>query len=607
MSDHREELRGAAAAAEMQPIQETMSKDSVQWQNAVLNPGGMILFANETDYQYKLPYTIQQAGRLSRIHPMCLCCDKTCCRCLSTATAKPVKFMDMVDQESGEQMRYQTMGAKPCGCCPCRKPHVMVWHNGQRQGFIAEPTRFFNRCLTCLEQVRGHDRDVLGLYDERGARIAAVVKKGWGCCLDCKPSFPLKCMPVRCFGISSSALICVACTVEAWPTPDPVTCSGIGILSKLCCVLTDMPYPCLRPCGAGKAGCSWGLIPHGCISCDPVCGECCIRGPVPKYRATNFPLCCCCIPCTCLMIACPSCYLERRELPFNGTFRYETMEIKSHGQLKGKIQFQHRGNYPSAYVHEQSTPFTTAMNVPDGGKLGLLATAVMMARSYTFGLPQPLLQDLPATSSGPNFDGWCQVFNDEDVLKIMQSLDDNNNVVKECTVGKDLQLKGYTLAKIGYDCRSGKFLCLSWGAQQHRKPVDVVKKSDTVEIINNALANMGGKTWHLLFFMKDPEKPILTKRLSKDIDSKFKEWFMTDMQEVNIACACVRFWHCPCKFTRHRSVCCRIPLLLKPRAGGSAVHPEPEPEKGLPQWAPEQVVMHIGSHVSQKYAKTPLG
>ncbi|CAE8691428.1 unnamed protein product [Polarella glacialis] len=510
----------------------------VSWQDAVLSVGGFAIFANGTDYQYKLPFTFQSMGKLSRIDRRLLCCDKTICSCLNKQGAMAPAHMDMIDQDTGEQVRYQR--EKP-RCCGLIKPRMLVYHNGQKQGSLAKTTRIFNRCHTCMEDLRNQEIQVLSLHDENGELVGNTVRPGAGCCLTMYPSLPMRCMPIRIAGSNSSAFVCVACTMEAWPSPD--RCTGM-----------PFPFHVLN----GQVG--WGCIPHGCLSCDPICCQSCVRGPKPFYRAVGFPLVCFCCPLKTCCISCPMISLKRSELPITSTFRYEDMDIKfPNREERGRVQFQFRGNSPSAYTHDASNPFNAVMSLPGGQKVGILASAIMMARSHSFGLPEPLLEGVPVTGQGPDFDGWVTSFNTKEILALEACLDEHNLVVQDCQLN-DTSLKGYTLFKIGYSTKGGNIGIFSWGGTEVRKPVSVMNKVETSSIIANGKKNVDAITWKLCFYMMDPEQEILTRRTG-GVDKTFKDWHITSgLQEVSLECTCVRVCKFPFSCTRHESKLCQAGL-----------------------------------------------
>lgn len=555
------------------PAQQGMEKAAEQlneWHSAVLNTGGYMMFANGTDYQYKVPYNIQIIGFLSkRISRYCLLADETCCKCLNSGGGIPPSFMDMVDQSSGHQVRYQRTNPKMCGLI---RPKMEVFKDGKFIGYMVKSRRVFNRCRTCMEDLRQKDVAVLEFFDEAGKQVAHTTRKGRGCCLVCAGTFPFRVGPLKIAGMGIRILTCAAVTCQAYVDKDP--CYGL-----------PFPFRCFN----GKG--DWCLMPHGCLSCDPVCCKGCVKGPTARLMVVDFPVICCPAPLTCCCISYPMMKFEHTRVPVHSTFRYENFVFAVSGNEPGRIQLQFRGNYRSAYEHDEGLPFTSAMEVPSS-KGGLLATAIMMARSYTFGLPEPLLADVEATEVGPDFDGLVKCYSPDEIRNLQNCLDENLNVVQDCIVG-DFQVKGYTLMKVGYNTVAGSKLWIcQWGQGVVRKPVEVLTKQKLLEVVANGLG-AGSREWHLRFMLKDPEKSILTRQTAS-VDKRFTDWYQAGGAKVrSLTCSIVRVCAFPCKTDRLETTLCRMPLYVDyPNAQETAQ------DELFVTRAPSQVVMHVGGRTS---------
>lgn len=543
-----------------------------EWQAAVLNTGGYIMFVNGTDYQYKVPYNIQIIGFLSkRISPYCVLADKTCCICLNAGGGIPPAFMDMVDQTSGHQVRYQRTLPKKCGFI---RPTMQVYKDGKLVGHMSKSNRLFNRCRTCWEDFRGKDVHVLEFFDGTGNKVASTVRKGSGCCLEISGSFPFRAGPLKIPGHPTMKIFtCVALSIQAFMDDDK--CFGL-----------PFPFRCLN--GRGD----WFLMPHGFLSCDPVVCKGCVKGPVAKLNLIDIPLIWVPFPHpTCCCVSYPMMKYERTLVPVQSTFRYENMLFSAFGEEPGQVQFQYRGNYRSAYEHDEGLPFTSAMSIPSGLG-GLIASAIMMARSYSFGLPEPLLADVEVTERGPHFDGYVKCYSQEEIQNLQLCCDDRLNVLEKCKVG-DLQVQGYTLLKIGYNTAAGKRLwLLQWGDGVVRKPVEVMTKEKLDEVVKNGMAE-GAREWTLRFMLKDPEKSIITKQSNK-VDKGFEDYYHAGGAKVkSLTCSMVRVCAFPLKTDRLETTMCRIPIRVE--------YPDEEElakDKMFLSRAPSQVVMHVGSRIA---------
>lgn len=512
-----------------------------KWTEGLLNINGLTMFANGTDYQYKLPFVMTEKGCCTKISPWLYVCDKwlKCCCCCFSCCCKEGKpnFMDFVDQDTGEQVRYDVK--KPCCNLPCfyglfdccSPPKVNVFHDGQYKGHAAVG-RCCNSCRTCMEDVRSNPVPGVMLYDEKGNRYASTYRNGRGCCCTCQPKCPMMCIPISCCGIPSSAFTCLACTCECWPGP----------------------WGCCRS-------------PFNCI-CDPVCGQCCVRGNTPCMKYTNVPLLACCIPCTCCAIfcCCPSC--ETKPLPIRSTFKYERINIYDDKDTVGEMQFQYRGNAPSSYTHHPETPFQVFMRMSKEGLSGLVASSIMIARAYTMGLPAPLLSETPLNGKSPGYDGMVYTENTDHIKVLEKLLDDDNLVTGRCVVGSH-DVTGYTLIAVGYKETTDKCCYCSTGGGTTRAPVPVTSKEKSREIFQNGYdltpGDLNKVTWTLRFYLKEPEKDVLTAKTA-NVDSKFEDYFHSEqLEEVALACTCVRY--CTCQkngCNKVENVCCRCPCYARP-------------------------------------------
>mmetsp|Transcript_17254 Transcript_17254/g.60267 ORF Transcript_17254/g.60267 Transcript_17254/m.60267 type:complete len:565 (+) Transcript_17254:101-1795(+) len=530
----------------------------LQMKRAHLNVNGLDMTVDGgAQYTYKLPFAIQM-----RKQPCCTRMGPICCPCCSWTG--PQDVMDFVDQSSGDQVRYHRLNKK-----------VHVFHNGQHKGYIKGSWQFCRSCRTCVHDVLKMPSPQLSMFDTGGKKFAEVTRPGKGFCLQCYPEFPMRCISGDVYGMPIEIFTCCSCTLESWPFfPKAKT------WPDECGFLNGLPT-----CG----------YPHNCLFCDPVCCECLAKGPKLKCGLSGFPVLCIGNPCSCIAIFCPCPTCTTKELPITNTFKYETLEVTSDGQVAGTVQFQFRGNSPfqSGYTHDKEKPFFAAMEIAKDGVTGWVSSAILVARSYGLGLPAPILAGLVVPNKSPSFDGEVSTSLSAEVDALMEALDDDNRVIKKCTVGKR-NVTGYTLIAVGYDnawARVGGIMCAG-GKRSKRK--DCTNKEKFANAVK--LAREGGirPIFLFRFYLEDPEKEIIHRNALKDVDKRFYDFFHTGgYEQRRLACTCIRVYKFPFNFTVEKkhlcSICC-----------GSRVRKRVIPVDAVkPSSAPLQLLMTPGKKMVQ--------
>lgn len=327
------------------------------WQLHV--PGINYTLGNKDVYEYKLPYTIPTTPCCSRFSPWLYCCDVYCCCCLTGAISS-LKFIDVVNQEDGNQLRFRKV--KYC----CLVPRVLVFHNGQKVGYASRTMRCGNRCLTCLEDVQSKPVLQVGLHNQADEVVARIDRAGLGCC--CKLKFEL---PMKCVGCMFT---CVSCTCRVQPSAAPFC---------------------------------WG-----CLDCDPVCCSECVQGPKTLCSLNSCAVCRCGCPNAPPQCWCPMCGIAKRRLPAVGTMKHDTFSLKKpDGQEDcGQLQAMYRGNYPSAYMHQSTAPLKIT-GWSSSGVLGKLLAGVASGMGYSMGGALPVFSGLipQPEGAGPPYDGIVEV------------------------------------------------------------------------------------------------------------------------------------------------------------------------------------------------------
>mmetsp|Transcript_27930 Transcript_27930/g.74178 ORF Transcript_27930/g.74178 Transcript_27930/m.74178 type:complete len:551 (-) Transcript_27930:264-1916(-) len=503
-----------------------------EWSGFSLNvPSINFVLSNNDVYDYKLPYSIPAAPRCARIHPMLYCCDVYCCPCLPKADK--LTFMDVVDQHTGHQVRYRAK--KKC----CFVPRILTFLDGQYIGYVARTMRCFNRCLTCCEDFRSKPVLQLGLHDKDGNQLARIDRNGKGGCLWCKCGFPMK-------------------------------CTG--------CCFTCCTWSCLvRP--------SMSMPLAGCLDCDPVCCECCVRGDRTCCSVFDQPCCCIGLPlaaCSCWWCT-PGCEIKHFENVSTIKFQdFDVLDAKSKEPV-GLLQSQFRGNYPSMYTHNQDIAFKVNGNTTNG-LLGTLLSAVATGMTYPMGDAEPTFAGLKAQPQGtsPGYSGFVEC-DWAPQMKLLLGLDGGKAKLREdLIVGDDMvfgtrvngtQVKGWLLTEIGWNA-DGLGCCGISCLGKQKKPRCVSTRKEVEDIVKVALEDQvgdKGTTFIMRFRLPDQEKQIIKKgdNTFGDVnllDSKFNPpggGFIDQMEEVDCTINCIRCCKFPCKFTHDKIICCRCPCYAR--------------------------------------------
>lgn len=551
------------AATEYNNDDPTCSKHN--FKASVLNVQGLTITVDDTkSYQYKMPYAIQ-------IKPpgCCMQIAWILCPCICAKTG-PADSMDFVDQVTGDQLRFHRMGRI-----------LYAFQNGQLFGTVAQSWRFCNSCRTCVGDWRKKYQPQLTFFDNNfplANTLTRVVRPGKGACCKCYPRCPKRQINGFVGGVPISMLAICTCTIEAWPS-EP-TCGN----------------------GCKSYGC-----PHGCIFCDPVCCDCCPKGPVKKCGCTDCPCIMCCNPCGFCQCECPMCAQDTEELPITSTFKYEAVDMKSKDNTTrvGGIQMQYRGNVPftSGYQHSPDNPFLSAMEHHDGGIAGLLSTATCVARSYFLGLETPMLSQVQFKIKSPDYDGRVLCQNELEMNELFEALDINNRVTKRIFLGPaGVCVQGYTLIGLGWDNSWVKCGQKVLAGGKSSPIISCTQKKKAEELFNNAKEGGLNPLFELEFYMEDPEIPILSRDNVKEVAKRNKNVSATDhkfsmhywdfyytggREKVMCELQCVRVWKCPCNFNKERKKVLSCVYKERPRQTTAT-------EADLAGKPPNQIIMCIG-------------
>jgi hypothetical protein len=284
-----------------------------------------------------------------------------------------------------------------------------------------------------------------------------------------------------------------------------------------------------------------------------------------------------------------------------------TIQLETHGIVDpneraniGIIQFQYRGNFPSAYTHDQTKPLNAAV-AGNSSDLGLLASGVVVGKVYGMGEAEAPFYDLPPRPEGrsPQFDGWVTCAKSSQ-MKLLQStlredlvvgVPNEKGVVEDLMLGDPIsgsQVKGWMLTDIGY-MKSGTECCGNQQGGEKQEPRAVSKKEEVNEIIKIALEDEIGEygtNFLMRFRLPDNEIQVVTE----GVDGKFNAFgqgFAKNMlEEVSCACVCMRVWQCPCKLTHKYVPLCSMPLYARKFTGSDAL-------TGKSDLPPVQVVMNV--------------
>lgn len=515
------------------------------WKAFTFNVPGLNILGGSSVYEYKLPYTIQSVGCCARISPWCYICDVTCCKCCSKGG--PPTFMDMVDQGTGDQVRYRSV--KTC-CCPAK---VMMFRNGSYLGHASRTLRCLNRCRTCIEDLTGSPVNMVGLHDPSGTQLARIERDARKCCIKASCNFPMQCIGC-CF-------YCVTCTVAFQPGADPIR-QGRG---------------------------HWCCVPHGCLSCDPVCCEGLVRGPKALCLLDDIPCLAIGCPAPICCVSCPMAKCTTKPLETTSTIRLETHGVVSSSERSnvGMIQFQYRGNFPSSYTHDPTKPLTAAV-AANTADIGLLASGVVVGKVYELGNPEAPWHDLPPRPAGrsPDFDGWVVCKNTSQMDKLKTVLRDDLVVQEDMVLGSEIsgvQVKGWVLTDMGYTPTGNEFCgatCCAKGDKQQPRPVGTVAKYE--EILKHSMdGHIGeyGRKWILRFRLPDHEKQVygsdegtISACVTSDKFNPSGGGFAKNMlEEVACECVCMRVWKFPCNMDHKYRTLCKIPLYAQKYSGAMQV------------------------------------
>lgn len=293
----------------------------------------------------------------------------------------------------------------------------------------------------------------------------------------------------------------------------------------------------------------------------------------------------------CISCPCPSCEVER--LPATGTIRFNDFDVvdsKDKGQSVGKLQALFRGNFPSAYIHAQDTAFKITGH-SENSKIGMLLSGLASGMSYNMGKQFPVFGHMEPKDSGtsPGFDGLV-VSNLADQIKRMVGLGSDTLLREdlvvdgECLLGEKLsavQVHGWRLVEIGYSqaainaCGMG---CL--GSTRAPRAVTSLKMvQDFVKVALESQTGNYGTTFQMKFEMPDQEKAVVKAGQNvfgpvslTDGFNPPRQGYIDQLEEVALACTCIRYCKFPCNTTQDKAVCCRMPLYAR-TAGSSKVVP----------------------------------
>lgn len=305
---------------------------------------------------------------------------------------------------------------------------------------------------------------------------------------------------------------------------------------------------------------------------------------------------------------------------------YEDFDITNQaGQQVGAMQFQYRGNFPSAYTEFQNPfgplkPFKV-FGATNDATMGMMMTSLAAGRSYNLGGAAPLFAHIPPMAKGrsPDFSGLVCVPKKSHAEAMIAKLNPETMIVMEDCVlytgDKDgHQVKGWKLLKVGYmeqpPGAGGVYYSMGQtvgGKQVEPRVVKTPKEaSDIVKVGAEMQSGDYGAVWNFEFDLPDPEKQIKRKGFNlgfgeMDMDGSFnppRGGFAVEMQEVMVTCEMVRYFQTPCNFTQKRQFCCKLPLYAEevPQAATTPIG-----QYGGPN-APPQVIMTAGTTFDQVIA-----
>lgn len=273
-----------------------------------------------------------------------------------------------------------------------------------------------------------------------------------------------------------------------------------------------------------------------------------------------------------------------------------TVEMQDEPTAIGMIQFQYRGNFPSAYTHDQTKPLNAAVACKTSD-IGLLASGVAVGKVYGMGDAEAPFYDLPPRPAGrsPDYDGWVTCKQNSQVKKLIEKLRDEDLVVQLETADEEplilgdpisgISVRGWVLTDIGW-ARKGSFLTKK--AKQDPRPVKT--KKEVQEIFDVGMKEETGDygtDFIMRFRLPDHEKAVVTEGMSPGFN-KFGQGFTKNMlEEMACVCICMRVWKFPCNLEHEYKELCRMPLYARTYTGGMQTDVK---DSNAP--APIQVVMN---------------
>lgn len=269
-------------------------------------------------------------------------------------------------------------------------------------------------------------------------------------------------------------------------------------------------------------------------------------------------------------VFCPMARCKSKPLPTTSTIRLETHTVVGKDRsAKGMIQFQYRGNFPSAYTHDQTKPLNAAVASGDS-QIGLLASTVIVGKAFGLGSAEAPFYDLPPRPAGrsPDFTGWvhCHMWSQIEDLK--SKLREDCIVTDACELGDTIsgvQVKGWVLTDIGF-MKTGTELCGRQQGGEIFEPRPVKSKEEAEAIIKIAdEKHIGelGMNFQMRFRLPDLEKQVVTEGVDSGFNALGQGFKKGMLEEVSCACVCMRVWMFPCNLTHKDKDICRIPLYAR--------------------------------------------
>lgn len=292
---------------------------------------------------------------------------------------------------------------------------------------------------------------------------------------------------------------------------------------------------------------------------------------------------------------------------------FPVMSSSTADKQVGALQFQFRGNYPSAYTHDDAKPLKINGAAEDV-KLGQLMAALSAGRVYEMGEAQPVFESVKALpqEASPDFSGKVFAKKASQVRSLIDRINPNTMVVMDDAVLGDhlkgTQVKGWKLTFAGYKYEAPFACCgMSLGGVGGVDPRYMATKEELDAFVKGALqAQSGdyGTTFEFKFQLPDQEKQIVKKGenifgVVSDMDGKFNPslgGFGEQMEEVRLACTCIQCWRFPCNFTQKKTFCCTMPCYAQ-KVNSTEVQPFSYGKPGAD--SPPQVIMTPGTTFAQ--------